>query len=590
MQKRSLKQRSLVGLLASTVLGACGGQTTLDAAGGLAGASASGGQSAIGSGGAGTGGGVGAGTSADGSGTGGRIADSLVQPLGTYECEPGIPATPARRLLNWQYDNTVRDLLGVTGLTEYGGEQPSHLLLPDYEGPLNTYSSEAYRLVARAIAEQVMADAALTPHFLACDPEQDSCLEDTIVLFGRKAFRRPLSEGEAQELAQLIPADLAGQGAQAATEILAAILNSPHFIEREIVVRSPDAFELTGHELAARLSYFIWGSTPDDILSAAADADELVSSEQVEAQIQRLLAAPQASDGIEHAFRHYLLLDSDTSYWFSRDHDRAKYPLFTAGLMAASREELLRFTDSVTVSGGTFSDLFLSAEGFVNADLAAVYGLNPGDFGPELEPVALDPEARPGLLTRVAFLASFSNSASTAPMIRGGYLLTRGFGLELPPPPAEPIGSAPPDGEYQTNRQYTEALTSPRNCQECHALYVNPFGFALENYDAIGSWQTVDPLGGPIDPLANVFVGDDIVPVSTPREVMELLAASKYARYQFAEELVSFAFERPPSPEDDCLVDELALLLEDDELPLLALWTKVASSALFRLGAPAAAE
>jgi hypothetical protein len=124
-------------------------------------------------------------------------------------------------------------------------------------------------------------------------------------------------------------------------------------------------------------------------------------------------------------------------------------------------------------------------------------------------------------------------------------------------------------------------------CQACHGRYIDPFGFALENYDAIGAWQTVDRLGGEIDSAADVFVGDAIIRVESPRQLMEALAASKYARHRFAEQLVSYAFDRLPNPQDTCLVDEARTLLEDDEMPLLTVWTQVASHSLFRRGAGA---
>lgn len=534
----------------------------------------------------GTGGGAGAGDGGAGPGAGGGTGGGLapVAP-GDFGCEPGLVVAMPLRLLNRHYDSTVRDLLGITGLDAHDGSPPSSLLATDSVGPLTEVAIAGYQAAAEAIAAQVLSGPERAS-FIDCDAEDEACLSETIEVFGRKAFRRPLSPGEVDELALLIPSELQGQGDAVAADILTAILVSPHFIEREIgsgPIASDGSFELTSHELATRLSYFVLGSTPDAELSEAADLGQLETPEQVRAQVERMLASPLASEGVGEVHKHYLNR-YPYYHWFAVEHDTAAYPNFTPDVPPAAEEELDTFFDSIAFSGGTFSDLFLSPNGFVNAALAPIYGLDPSAFGDALVATPLDPTERPGFLTRVAFLSSFSSYQTTSPILRGTFIGVSILGLPIPPPEPD-LGLPIPEGDFTTNRERTEALTSQKPCVGCHEQYINPPGFVLEHYDAIGSWQVVDPAGGAIDPVADVFLGDRVETIETPLELMQALAASEHARRQYVDRLVSFAFERQPNAADACLSEELMTLIEDDATPLLDLWPALAAHESFRRGA-----
>src|SRR5690606_7251660 len=191
------------------------------------------------------------------------------------------------------------------------------------------------------IAEQVMAGSARDA-FLSCPLEEGGCLEETIADFGRKAYRRPLSVEERDELWTL--AEAAATDVEAATAVLVAILTSPHFLEREIV--GPEAFtgvsfQLTSHELATLLSYFLVGGPPDDGLSQAADFDLLGTDEQLLAHAERLLATPAAARAVRQFHRSYLRME--TGRWFKVSHDADAFPLFTAETLRAAERELDAF-------------------------------------------------------------------------------------------------------------------------------------------------------------------------------------------------------------------------------------------------------
>src|SRR5690606_12595715 len=194
------------------------------------------------------------------------------------------------------------------------------------------------------------------------------------------------------------------------------------------------------------------------------------------------------------------------------------------------------FFEAIAFEGGTFRDLFTSNKGFVNQDTAVVYGLDPAAYGPELAPVDFPAGERPGFLTRGAFLSSYSGFTSTSPILRGAYISERILGIDIPSPPPGATDTPVPEGDYKTNREIVEALTTPLPCGNCHNPYINPPGFALEQYNAFGRLQTTDNLGGPINTASDVyFTEEGPTPVSSPLDLMNGIANTDAARRRYAE-------------------------------------------------------
>ncbi len=191
---------------------------------------------------------------------------------------------------------------------------------------------------------------------------------------------------------------------------------------------------------------------------------------------------------------------------------------------------------------GTFKDLFLSNVGFVTRDSAPIYGLDPASYGTELTKVELDANARPGFLTRLGFLSSYSHYASSNPILRGAYITINIIGLDPGPPDPDFFLQPAPEGTYTTERAYVEALTGQATCQHCHIPYINPPGMVLENYDAIGKWQTIDPRGngdpvaGAINPVSDVtFAEGDVKTIKNARELMEQISQGAGAKHIYTE-------------------------------------------------------
>jgi len=435
-----------------------------------------------------------------------------------------------------------------------------------------------------------MANPTQKAKFIACDPAAAGCLTATIKSFGRKAYRRPLTDAELTRFTALGEGSASGTPDEVAEAALYAFLVSPPFLMVPEMSTTPAAsaqsrFQLSSYEVAARLSFMIWGSVPDDVLNAAADANQVQTAAQILAQAQRMISMREKSAPQVSAFhRFWAQMDSNGStHWWSGDHDVTKFPLYSSAARASYAAELDNFFAEIAFTNGSYKDLLLSNVAFVNKDNAAIYGLS--NAGTALTKVQLDPVQRPGFMTRVGFLSSYSHYDQTAPMLRGSYIITYMLGLDVGPPPPTPVMITPPTGAYATNRERTEALVNQASaCMGCHD-FINPPGYVLENYDAIGVWQTIDKLGnGPIDPVANVNFGDgNIKKIHNAQELMQEIARTPRSQKLYAQSMVTFGYGRAPNPNDGCLVDAISAKLANDSYAILDLLADLTQADSFRL-------
>ena len=583
--------------LAMVGLGACG--STLGSNSNHDGGGGGGGPSTTGTGGATGGGGAGGagpgtgGAAASGTwmGTGGSISTGTGGGGGDIACVPGIPATTQlRRMTNREYDAVVRDLLGVTTVPTGMGTDarpPSALLFADFDGPMTPDAWRTYQDVGAAIAKAVMANSTQRAKFISCDPATSGCLASTITTFGRKAYRRPLTDAEVARFTSFNDASL-GTPDEIAQAMLLGFLVSPPFLMVPEMTATPapsgQGIQLSSHEVAARLSFMLWGSVGDDALNAAADGNQLLTKDQILAQAQRMVAMRDKAAGQVSAFhRHWARMADPFGHWWTLDHDVAKYPLFTPDAKTASAAELDSFFAEVAFTNGSYKDLLLSNVGFVNKDNAAIYGLT--NTGTALTKVQLDPVQRPGFLTRAGFLSSYSHYAETAPLLRGAFIMRNLIGIDTGPPLPAATMLPPPAGDYKTNRQKNEAIVNQAaTCMGCHTTLIDPPGFVLENYDAIGKWQTTDPLGGAIDPVADVtFSLASAKKIQNAQELMQELARTPKGMQLYARALVSYGFGREPNPNDQCVADDIGAKLVSSGYPILNALADLAQADSFRL-------
>jgi hypothetical protein len=553
----------LVGLLVASLL-ACTGAISGQAPSGSGGSTGNGtGGSGNGNGSGGSGNGSGSGGDTSGTADGGTPTASVGQ-SNIIACVNGIaPTTQIPRMTDAQYDNVINDLVGVTALTSNSNLPPSSLLSPDSAGSLDAIGWNGYLTAAQAIAAQVMGNTTSKAKFMSCDPTTNTttCLTTTVQTFGRKVFRRPLTTTEVTSFMRLNSLTPAGTPAQVAQAILAAFLASPSFIMLPELnqTASGSSFQLNNYELATRLSFLFLNSTPDDTLATAANSTTLMTKAQILTQAKRLLQSPKAAS-MATAFAQYYLAIQNGSHWLNNtSHDTTKYPAFTASSYAPAMAEINSFFQNVTLNGGTFKDLFLSNVGYVTKDTAALYGLTGTTYTSTPMQVTLDATKRPGFLTRVGFLSTFAHSDVTSPILRGAFITGRVFGINPGQPDAKFLMATPPVGNYTTQRDAVAAMVANQPCLGCHGTFINPPGFVLEHYNAVGTWQDTDPLGGSINGTADVyFSSTDTKTISSPSALMTEISTLPNAQYTFAQEWVAFASNRNANGNDACTVNTLS--------------------------------
>jgi hypothetical protein len=504
---------------------------------------------------------------------------------GVRTCTPGVPSTSqVRRMTNHQYDTVVKDLLGVTTLTSAGNNPPSFLLAEDSDGSLTDIAWSAYQSTADKIAAEVMAGANRSK-FIACDPAMANCLSDTIRAFGRKAFRRPLTAAEVTSFERLNMLTPRGTPAEVAEAILYAFLTSPSFIMVPELAQEAEgtSLKLSSHEVAARLSFMLWDSVPDETLSMAADMNQLATKDQILEQATRMIMLREKTAPVVAAYHRFYADIRLGSHWNGITHDAAKYPKWNANVPAPMMAEIDRFFEEVAFQGGSFKDIFLSNVAYVTRDTAPIYGLDAASYGAEPARVELDATQRPGFLTRVGFLASFSAGGSTSPILRGAYISKNILGVHIDDPPPGAADTPVPPGNYMTQREVVTALTAGDMCAGCHAGAINPWGFVLESFDSIGGIQATDPLGGAIDSTATVEINGSEKTLSTPIELMTEIGLGPDAKHRYAEKWVVYATGRVPNDNDACLVNDLDLKLSQDGYTILNVLADLTQADSFRL-------
>jgi Protein of unknown function (DUF1592)/Protein of unknown function (DUF1588)/Protein of unknown function (DUF1595)/Protein of unknown function (DUF1587) len=507
----------------------------------------------------------------------------------------GIAVTSqVRRLTNVQYDRTINDLLGISTLKASNNVQPSTILATDQSGGLTDLGWSSYQSVADMIATQVMADATLKKNFMACTPTGDgkACLHDTIVKFGRKAFRRPLTTDEIARFDKVVtdgPTITAtGTVDEIATTLLYMFLISPSFIQRAEITETADGsgnYVLSSHEVAQRLSFMLWGSIPDDTLNTAADNNQLQTPAQILTQAQRMLTNDKARLKIAEFHRYYILMGPNTR-WDTANKDTTLFPAFSTAIVPTLMAETEKFFDAIAFAKkGTFQDLMLSPVAFVNSATAPLYGLGTSGFTGDFKETMLDANQRPGFLTRVGFLNAYAFYNRTSPIHRGAFIMKQVLGTPIgtPPPGAEATALPPATADLNTNRKQVDAQTTGGVCESCHHGYINPAGFAMEAFDAVGSWQTAEKANGvAIDTTSDIVIDGMTMHVTGPLDLMMKLAASPMAQHRYAERLTSYMFEREGDPLDCGLANDLATKIAPGGYTLQNLITDLTQAPQFR--------
>jgi hypothetical protein len=507
-----------------------------------------------------------------------RISNAVVNPVASM-C--GGASGALRRLTQTEYNNTVRDLLGDT--TQPAADFPADSRNLGFDNNTQTLSMPPV-LVARyeSAAEKLIDDAwardktvSNTAWLRVCDPAaigDDVCTKQILSRFARKAWRRPVSDTEVAPLAALAAtAKAQGDGFEVGVKLgLRAILQSPYFVYRNEADTPPDQ-PLSDYALASRLSYFLWSSMPDDALFQKADAGALHDPAVLETEVRRMLA-----DGKAQA-----LVDSFAAQWLDTidmpliSPDPKLFPQVTTTLKQAMHDETTLFFQEFLKGQRSALDILDADFSFLNGELASFYGI-PGVTGATMQKVQLPPGSnRGGLLRQAGVLAITSQSTRTSLVRRGKWVLGRLLCQTPPPPPPgiPPLPTTPPPGA--TQRQILSQHASAPACAGCHAL-MDPIGFALESFDAVGSFRTQDN-GAPIDASATV----DGHAIDGAGQLEQALKTDAAVPACLVQTVYSYALGRTIQPKDQTTIAQITKHFTDAGNVLPELFHDVATSSAF---------
>ena len=353
--------------------------------------------------------------------------------------------------------------------------------------------------------------------------------------FVARAFRRPLS-AELKALFVTHHFKTAPKLEEAVRRVVLLALKSPRFLYLGLQDAKPDDFDR-----ATRLSFALWDSLPDADLRAAAQAGQLQNSEQIAAQARRMLADGRARAKMQSFLHHWLQVDRASE---PVTKDDKLFPEFTAQVVADLRTSLNLFLDEVVWSEASDYRTLLRADYlFVNDRLGRFYGVAT-NLTDDFVKVSFDAEQRSGVLTHPYLLATFSYPKFTSPIHRGVFLTRNIVGRALRPPP---MAVAFKDADFAPNltmREKVSELTRPQACQSCHSV-INPLGFSLEYYDAVGRFRTQDN-ERPVN-AASDYVTDEgkTVRLAGARDVASFALDSEQAQNAFIEQLFHHVVKQP---------------------------------------------
>jgi hypothetical protein len=519
-----------------------------------------------------------------------RFLQWLHGELQKFDCG-AQPTRPGKitihRLNRTEYNNTVRDLLGVDW--QPAADFPADDVGEGFDNMADVLSlppllMEKYLEAAETITAKLFAEPALRRQILFIMPDAvvsaEACSRQLLETLASRAFRRPLRAGEIERLTDL--ARLARergmtfeQGIEFATQ---AILISPHFLFRaEVDDPALDKAErpLTSFELASRLSYFLWSSMPDAELFRVAGEGRLNEPDVLAEQTRRMLADPKAA----------ALVDNFAAQWLElRQLERAapdpeRYPSFDPTLRSAMREETRSFLRNIVQQDRSVLELLDSDYTYMNERLARHYGVE-NVSGEEFRRVNLPDRRRGGILTHASILTLTSNPTRTSPVKRGKWILENILGT--PPPPPPPNVPELKEGDLELLGTLRERMQQHRenpSCAVCHRK-MDALGFGFENFDGIGAWREQD--GRHEIDAAGELPGK--ITFNGPAELRRILIDSSedFTRC-LSRKMLTYALGRGLESFDRCTVDGIVAQVQASDHRFSSLVLAIVSSEPFQM-------
>jgi hypothetical protein len=411
--------------------------------------------------------------------------------------------------------------------------------------------------------------------------EEDTCAEKILSTFIERAYRRPASPDNVQSAMAFYRDAREQAGFDAGIEkALSSILVSPHFlfrIERDPAeLKSDLAYEIPSLELASRLSFFLWNSIPDDELRNLAATEELRRPEVLEAQVRRMIADDRANEMLRNFAGQWLYLRNLEAVI----PDMRLYPDFDDNLRQAFRTETEMFVESIVRENRSVLDLIHTDYTYLNERLAKHYEID-HVYGSHFRRVELDEAShRGGLLRHGSILSVTSYATRTSPVIRGHWVLKNLLGN--PPPPPPPNVPTLDDNTVSASLPLRERLEQHRAnsaCAVCHNI-MDPVGFALENYDAVGRWRELEN-GVPLQTDGSFPDGSNFVGVAGLEQI--ILSRPELFVHTLTEKLMTFALGRGVEYYDMPAIRKVVRQAKDNNYRFSDIVVGVASSVPFQM-------
>jgi hypothetical protein len=412
--------------------------------------------------------------------------------------------------------------------------------------------------------------------------DEMACAEKILSNLAHRAYRRPVTADDMPQLLALYKEGAENGGFEAGVRLaLQKILVSPEFLFRAEVDPADAApgtvYRVSDVELASRLSFFLWSSIPDDELLAVAEKGQLHDPSVLKAQVKRMMADPRSESLIKNFVGQWLFLRNVARI----SPDTTTFMTFDENLRQSMAKETELLVESQVREDHSVVDLLSTDYTFLNQRMAEHYGIK-GIYGNEFRRVKLDDPRRYGLLGQASILAVTSYPNRTAPTIRGKWVLEQLLGTPPPPPPPN-VPSLKDDQTTQklTMRQRMEMHRASPQCASCHRM-TDPLGFALDNFDGIGSWRdNTGPGTGPIDSSGTL---PDGTPFNGPEGLRKLLVKKRDMFVEnFTERLLTYALGRGVEEYDHSVIRKITREASADDQKWSSIILGIVNSTPFQM-------
>ncbi|WP_084419915.1 DUF1592 domain-containing protein [Henriciella litoralis] len=503
------------------------------------------------------------------------------------------PPPQMRRITEAQYRNSIADVfspeISVVGRFEPDVRIEGLAAVGSTSASISSSGYEHYYAIAGRVADQVVSDAHWD-EFMPCDASarevyDEACARQIVDLYGEQLLRRDLSEGDVNDWVAVTDAahKKLGDFHEAVGLAVEGMLSSPEylFIIDSVQGEGGKTLELTDYSKAARLSYFLWNTTPDEELLRAASAGELDTKKGLTAQVDRMIASERVDHGVNAFFEDFMHLDGIDTL----EKDNLIYRAFNRAVAEDARDQVLKFIDYHLIErDAPYTDIFTAKETFVTRPLGMIYQVPVASVDGWEKIKFEDDDPRGGLLSHIGFSALHSHPGRSSATLRGIAVREQLLCQSVAPAPAAvnfTVVQEVDNPEFKTARARLTQHRTDDACKSCHE-FIDPIGLAMENFDGVGRLRMTE--NGEVIDVGGSIDGTDFVGVDGLGEVLSEHPATTSC---LVEKMQKFATGRPSRREDVAWLNRLNTKFEKADFRIKPLLREIALSPEFFAVAPA---